>query len=90
VSDGRRIDDVDLGGAAGMAAAPRIVRDADELEWPSPLGTLVRSACVAMVQRCAGNKSQAARRLGISRQRLQRLIDVAADGSPINDTHEED
>jgi DNA-binding protein Fis len=42
-----------------------------------------------MVAHCDGNKSEAARRLGISRPRLQRLLD-AGDGnhSDLNDEAE--
>jgi ActR/RegA family two-component response regulator len=40
---------------------------------------IVRAAAMAMVELTAGNKSEAARRLGISRPRLQRLLDGKLD-----------
>jgi DNA-binding NtrC family response regulator len=89
VSDGRRIEDVDLSGGGSASTALRAASAEGELDWPASLGTLVRSACLAMIQRCTGNKSEAARRLGISRQRLQRLIDAPVDGAAITDTNEE-
>ena len=81
VSDGQRVEETDLSGGGSAALNAGIPGAHGELDWPSPLGTLVRSACLAMIQRCGGNKSEAARRLGISRQRLQRLVDLADDGS---------
>lgn len=93
VSDGQRVEAADLSGGGSAAAIAGINAGisaaAGELEWPSPLGVLVRSACLAMIQRCGGNKSEAARRLDISRQRLQRLVDVPADGAPDHDITEE-
>jgi len=45
------------------------------LPFPVPLDLLVRSAARAMLELTNGNKSEAARRLGISRPRLQRILD---------------
>ncbi|MCC7054691.1 MAG: sigma-54-dependent Fis family transcriptional regulator [Gemmatimonadaceae bacterium] len=86
VSDGHRVEIADL---SRPGAAPTATRGTCELDWPSPLGALVRSACADMVQRCAGNKSEAARRLGISRQRLQRLLEAGSDDETPNETPEE-
>ena len=47
------------------------------LPFPSTLDALIRSAAHAMLHLTGGNKSEAARRLGISRPRLQRLLDGA-------------
>ena len=44
------------------------------LPFPTDLATLSRAAAHAMVDLSGGNKSEAARRLGISRPRLQRLL----------------
>jgi two-component system response regulator HydG len=45
------------------------------LPFPTTLAALNRAAASAMVEITQGNKSEAARRLGISRPRLQRLLD---------------
>ncbi|HEY9016525.1 MAG TPA: helix-turn-helix domain-containing protein, partial [Gemmatimonadales bacterium] len=54
-------------------------RDANRAEgalpFPATLAVLNRAAALAMLQLTQGNKSAAARRLGISRPRLQRLLD---------------
>ena len=47
----------------------------DGLPFPASLAAITRAATVAMVNFCGGNKSEAARRLGISRPRLQRILD---------------
>jgi DNA-binding NtrC family response regulator len=52
---------------------------ASGLPFPATLGELVRAAAVAMLELTRGNKSEAARRLGISRPRLQRLLDGEAE-----------
>ena len=58
-------------------------RDADRAEgalpFPATLAVLSRAAALAMLQLTQGNKSAAARRLGISRPRLQRLLDGTDD-----------
>jgi two-component system, NtrC family, response regulator HydG len=57
------------GGRGGRAGLP----------FPSTLDELVRAAAQSMLELSAGNKSEAARRLGISRPRLQRLLDGTSD-----------
>jgi len=49
------------------------------LPFPAPLATIVEAAIRETVVRCNGNKSEAARRLGISRPRLLRLLGRADD-----------
>jgi DNA-binding NtrC family response regulator len=49
------------------------------LPFPARLADIQRAAARAMLEGTAGNRSEAARRLGISRSRLQRLLDGAAD-----------
>jgi DNA-binding NtrC family response regulator len=49
------------------------------LPFPATIDVLVRAAAQAMLELAGGNKSEAARRLGISRPRLQRLLDGAPD-----------
>jgi DNA-binding NtrC family response regulator len=60
--------------------------DASGLPFPTDLATLTRAAAVRMLALTGGNKSEAARRLGISRPRLQRLLDGLTDREP--DTEE--
>ncbi len=48
---------------------------ASVLPFPAPLAEVVRTAAQAMLDLTGGNKSEAARRLGISRPRLQRILD---------------
>jgi two-component system response regulator HydG len=61
----------------GMREEP--IRSEGALPFPSTLAVLTRAAAVAMLQLTEGNKSAAARRLGISRPRLQRLLDGTDD-----------
>ena len=49
------------------------------IPFPATLATITHSAVTAMLEFCGGNKSDAARRLGISRPRLQRILDTGAD-----------
>ncbi len=48
----------------------------DRIPFPAPLADVVRSAVSEMLELCGGNKSEAARRLEISRTRLLRVLDV--------------
>jgi two-component system response regulator HydG len=66
----------ELGLNRGMAVEP--ARD-DGLPFPADLATIIRAAVLLMLKRCNGNKSEAARRLGISRPRLQRLLEGKGD-----------
>ncbi|MGQ0537494.1 MAG: sigma-54 interaction domain-containing protein [Gemmatimonadaceae bacterium] len=52
---------------------------AGAIPFPADLATVVRASALAMVALTRGNKSEAARRLGISRSRLQRLLDGLPD-----------
>ncbi|MFN8580944.1 MAG: sigma-54 dependent transcriptional regulator [Gemmatimonadaceae bacterium] len=49
------------------------------IPFPCTIGELQRAAAREMLSLCGGNKSEAARRLGISRPRLQRLLDAMSD-----------
>ncbi|HEV8235201.1 MAG TPA: sigma-54 dependent transcriptional regulator, partial [Gemmatimonadaceae bacterium] len=60
-----------------------------DIPFPATIATITRAAARMMMQYCDGNKSEAARRLGISRPRLQRLLDASsADNSDLNDEAE--
>jgi DNA-binding NtrC family response regulator len=57
---------------------------------PASLSTITRAATVAMVSFCGGNKSEAARRLGISRPRLQRILDHSdSNGGDAGDSNDD-
>jgi two-component system response regulator HydG len=47
---------------------------ADAIPFPADLATIQRASAAAMVAATGGNRSEAARRLGISRSRLHRLL----------------
>ncbi len=49
------------------------------LPFPAPLGTIIRAAVLETLARVDGNKSEAARRLGVSRPRLQRILEGDTD-----------
>ena len=59
-------------------AAPRVRRDGP-IPFPAPLLTITTAAAQATVQLCAGNRSESARRLGISPRRLRRLLNGGDD-----------
>jgi transcriptional regulator with PAS, ATPase and Fis domain len=61
------------GRSAGRAGA------GSQLPFPATIDVLVRAAAQAMLELAGDNKSEAARRLGISRPRLQRLLDGEPD-----------
>jgi len=49
------------------------------LPFPATIRAITRAAAQAMLELVLGNKSEAARRLGISRPRLQRILDGMSD-----------
>ena len=63
----------ELGGAAPLAPA------GGALPFPARLADIQRAAVRAMLEATGGNRSEAARRLAISRSRLQRLLEGGAD-----------
>ena len=67
--------------ALDVAAAPAPEEAAANgtLPFPADLATITMAAVQAMLAACDGNKSAAARRLGISRPRLQRVLDQQDD-----------
>ena len=62
------------------AALPQ-ERDPSVIAFPATLAGVVRSAVLETLRQAGGNKSQAARRLGISRPRLQRILSGESDDS---------
>jgi DNA-binding NtrC family response regulator len=65
-------------GPGDFAETQPIATDRGEIPFPATMREITRAACNAMLERCGNNKSEAARRLGISRARLMRLLDTAA------------
>src|SRR5689334_7396717 len=60
--------------------APRpLATPAGPLPFPATIADIQRAAARAMVDQTGGNRSEAARRLGISRSRLQRLLEGKAE-----------
>jgi len=59
----------------------------ESLPFPASLETLEEAAVLRMIELSSGNKSEAARRLGITRSRLYRILRRAGDG---DDTDEAD
>ena len=66
--------------ADDFAQDPAPTGDAGGIPFPAPLRVIARAAAVEMVDLCGGNKSEAARRLDISRPRLMRLLDSGPAG----------
>jgi len=50
------------------------------LPFPASIDEIVTAAACAMLGACDGNRSEAARRLGVSRRRLRRLLALGEDG----------
>ena len=63
---------------AELTRAPSPPAGAGPLPFPAPLAQIQRAAARAMLDAAGGNRSEAARRLGISRSRLQRLLEGQA------------
>jgi len=64
-------------GAAARARGGSGPGGGEPLPFPAPLEELEGIAARRMIEICDGNKSEAARRLGISRSRLYRILDRA-------------
>jgi DNA-binding NtrC family response regulator len=75
--------------ACDFAEATSVSSVDQEIPFPATMAAITRAAARAMLDYCAANKSEAARRLGISRPRLQRLLDASSDEhADINDEAE--
>jgi len=75
--DGPRLDADHLGLAQQRARV-----STDGVPFPATMSDITRGAALAMTRLCEGNKSEAARRLSISRTRLLRLL--APRGAKVN------
>jgi len=62
-----------------VAAEVAMPEGGGTLPFPATIRTINRAAVDAMLELVSGNKSEAARRLGISRPRLQRILDGTSD-----------
>ena len=51
------------------------------IPFPATLGAVINATVLRTMEACGGNKSESARRLGISRTRLQRILDGEHDES---------
>jgi DNA-binding NtrC family response regulator len=72
-------------------AEPESVQLTDEqIPFPATMAAIARAAAQRMLTYCNGNKSDAARRLGISRPRLQRLLDATDNTVDLNHEAEVD
>lgn len=65
--------------AAGLEPPPSLTLEPGVIPFPARLDTVVRATAIAMLALRGDNKSHAARRLGISRTRLQRVLDGGPD-----------
>ncbi len=66
------LEEASVGAAPGSGTGP-----GDGLPFPATLEELETAATRRMIELCDGNKSEAARRLGIPRSRLYRILDRA-------------
>jgi DNA-binding NtrC family response regulator len=73
LASGPALDAADVAEPAGTTSAT-----SGELPFPSTLAELNRAAVARMLELCGGNKTETARRLGISRPRLHRLLNASA------------
>ena len=71
---------------SGLMVMPPRSGAASALPFPATLAEIQRAAARAMLDAAGGNRSEAARRLGISRSRLQRLLE-GGEGESEDDTN---
>jgi two-component system response regulator HydG len=56
--------------------APRLATSSDSvIPFPAPLSEIAKAAAHATLEQCGGNRSEAARRLGVSRRKLRALLE---------------
>ena len=58
-----------------LPTSPATTEDGGVLPFPAPLAEIARAAARATLEHCDGNRSESARRLGISRRRLRGLLE---------------
>jgi hypothetical protein len=75
LADGATLDASDV----AEESAPAASGGNGALPFPATIAAITQAAARRMLELCNGNKSVAARRLGIPRPRLQRLLDATLD-----------
>jgi DNA-binding NtrC family response regulator len=76
LADGATLEASDVAEESAHATASS---GSSGLPFPATIAEITQAAAQRMLELCNGNKSVAARRLGISRPRLQRLLDATPD-----------
>jgi DNA-binding NtrC family response regulator len=76
LATGPALDAADVAEPVATASA-----SSGELPFPATLAELNRAAVARMLELCGGNKTETARRLGISRPRLHRLLNASSTDS---------
>jgi two-component system, NtrC family, response regulator HydG len=75
--------------ADDVAEPSHVAESNGALPFPSTLADLNRAAVARMLELCGGNKTEAARRLGISRPRLHRLLNASLVDTDGDDSDED-
>ena len=86
LANGSTIETADV--ADMRQPVPRV--DPSGLPFPATLGELSRAAAYQMLELTRGNKTDAAKRLGISRPRLHRLLNASLDDLSHEDSADDD
>src|SRR5712664_4025396 len=75
---------------AELAGRPTRPTQAGTVPFPATLAEIQRAAAQLMLQATGGNRSEAARQLGISRSRLKRLLEGVPEGTEDETAHRDE